>query len=73
MAADDEKPVAVGYANLERGRWYACIRFMRDGKRVGEPIVCKNEPQLEVMAAAALAHRYARRINAGESPDAVLR
>ena len=73
MAADDKKPVAVGYANLNSGQWYACIRFMRDGKRVGEPFVFKDEPQLEVTAAASLAHLRARRINAGESPDAVLR
>ena len=73
MAEDDEKPVAVGYANLNSGKWYACIRFMRDGKRVGEPFVFKDEPQLEVMAAAALALVRARRINAGESRDAVLR
>ena len=66
----DRAPLrAHGCASFKDGKWLPCIRFTRDGEGVAEGLVFENEPQDEFFAALVLARRYARRINAGESPD----
>ena len=70
MTAADEKPlVAEGYALLDQGRWYACLRYLRDGKPVGEDLVFKNAPRLNQQEATALAHLQAQRANRGQPLD----
>ena len=50
------------FAHLEDGKWYACIKFRRNGTLVAPDVIYESEPQFEMGEAMKLAQLYASRL-----------
>jgi len=65
--------VAEGYVEMFEGTWTPCVRFLRDGREVREPVRMRLYESRDLRQAIRVAHIEAYRLNSASGSDTVKR